>query len=66
MPWLSHSVNDTYIGEIRSVLDMKEWFLGLTVCGKRTITFDRLKAIERWKSRTGHIRIMLFRIDTFS
>ena len=63
---LRYYVNDTYIGEIKSVLDMKEWFLGLMVCGKRTITFDRLKAIERWKSRTGYIRIMLFRIDAFS
>lgn len=31
---LGYYVNDTYIGEIRSMLDMKEWFLGLTVCGE--------------------------------
>jgi hypothetical protein len=28
---LRYYVNDTYIGEIKSVLDMKEWFLDLTV-----------------------------------
>jgi hypothetical protein len=44
---LGYYVNDTYVGEMNSELDMKEWFLGLTVCGNRTIAFDRFKAIER-------------------
>ena len=44
---LMYYVNDTYIGEMKSELDMKEWFLGLTVCENRTIAFDRFKTIER-------------------
>ena len=44
---LKYYLNDTYIGEIKSELDMKEWFIGLTVFGNRTIAFDRLEAIER-------------------
>lgn len=44
---LGYYMDDTYIGEMKSELDMKEWSPGLTVCGNRTIAFDRFKAIER-------------------
>jgi hypothetical protein len=44
---LRYYVNDRYVGEIRNELDGKDWFLGLVVCGKQTVEFDRLKLIER-------------------
>lgn len=43
---LRYCVNDTYIRGIKSEFDMKERLLGLRVCGKQTVAFDRLKAIE--------------------
>jgi hypothetical protein len=43
---LRYYVDDTYIRGIKSEFDMKERLLGLRVCGKQTVAFDRLKAIE--------------------
>jgi hypothetical protein len=44
---LRYYLNDRFAGEIKNELDMKAWYLGLTVCGKQTVEFDQLKLIER-------------------
>jgi hypothetical protein len=44
---LRYFVNDEYVGEIKNEFEMKDWFLGLAVCGKQTVAFDQLRLIER-------------------
>lgn len=44
---LRYLVNDQVVGELKNALDLKEWFLGVTVCGKQTVEFSKLRVIER-------------------
>jgi hypothetical protein len=44
---LRYFVNDEYVGEIKNEFEMKDWFLGLAVCGRQTVAFDQLRLIER-------------------
>ena len=44
---LKYYVNGRYIGEIKNELDMKDWFIGLAVCGRQTVSFDQLTLTER-------------------
>jgi|GEM_PF-5372807 len=44
---LTYYVNGAIVGEMVKDMDIEEWAVGVTVCGKQEVAFDQLTIVER-------------------